>query len=272
MTTKHAKSLAAAPHFHKVLGASVLEYPLDTDSLGTFSGEVDRKCSSRECARRKCEWGLDLLGVELGLASEGSFGPHPTVPFIPCGHEILYFIDRRRNIHLHVGRLCERTNYRMQAIESYDELLQFAIRAGFPSHGMIVRPTPWQAGQILFKGIDAPDKLESAFHESKRLSESGQVWVETDMRAQFNPTRMAEISVLSRSLAERLAARCPVCHSPGWGLVETENGLKCQSCDQPTELIAQEILGCAVCSHRERTRRRDGVQRASPRYCSRCNP
>lgn len=39
LTTKHAKSIAIAPPFEDKLGASVLEYVVDTDKLGTFSGE-----------------------------------------------------------------------------------------------------------------------------------------------------------------------------------------------------------------------------------------
>jgi hypothetical protein len=89
LTTKHEKSLAIAPPFQEILGANVSECPFDTDLLGTFSGEVERVGSALDCVRNKCERGLDLLGGDLGIASEGSFGPHPYVPFIPGGQEIL---------------------------------------------------------------------------------------------------------------------------------------------------------------------------------------
>ena len=91
LTTKHAKSIAIAPPFLKTLGASIIEYVVDTDKLGTFSGEIEREGNALECARKKCEWSLNKLGnkVEFAIASKGSFGPHPFIPFLPCDHEIL---------------------------------------------------------------------------------------------------------------------------------------------------------------------------------------
>ena len=124
LTTKHAKSIPIATTFYEKLGATVLEYAVDTDKLGTFSGEIDRKGNALECARSKCELPLKQLGqsVEFALASEGSFGPHPFMPFIPCNNEILYFIDRKRGFHLHLSCLSEKTNYRTEALGSLEEL------------------------------------------------------------------------------------------------------------------------------------------------------
>ena len=48
LTTKHAKSIAIAPPFWEKLEASVLEYVVDTDALGTFSGEVEREGNALE--------------------------------------------------------------------------------------------------------------------------------------------------------------------------------------------------------------------------------
>jgi hypothetical protein len=112
MPTKHAKSLAVAPPFWKHLEASVLEFVIDTDALGTFSGEVERKGNALDCARRKCELAIDLLGDRANyfLSSEGSFGPHPVVPFLAQDQEILYFIDQDRGFHLHMVQASEKTN------------------------------------------------------------------------------------------------------------------------------------------------------------------
>jgi hypothetical protein len=272
MTTKHAKSIAVAPGFHEILGAAVVEYPLDTDALGTFSGEVERQGSALDCARRKCEWGLDLLNAKFGIASEGSFGPHPFIPFIPSGLEILHFIDRTRDFHLHVSRLCEKTNYRMQTIDSFERLQKFAEETQFPSHALIVRPNLGKSGGVIFKGIDTPEELERSFQRSRTQSSDGLVWVETDMRAHVNPTRMSEISELARQLAHRLATHCPACRAPGWGLVKAEKGLRCEYCDQPTEMIEHEVFGCVLCDHTERKQRPDGLEKAPQMHCGWCNP
>lgn len=272
MTTKHAKSIAVAPGFQEILGAAVAEYPIDTDALGTFSGEVKRRGSALDCARRKCEWGLNLLNAKFGIASEGSFGPHPYIPFIPAGLEVLYFIDRERNFHLHVSRLCEKTNYRAKTIDSFEALQTFAAETQFPSHALIVRPNRMKSRDFIFNGIDTPEELERAFFHSGMQSSDGLVWVETDMRAHVNPTRMSEIAELARQLAQRLATRCPACRAPGWGLVNAEKGLRCEYCDQPTDMIEHEEFGCVLCNHTVEIQRRDGLVSAPQLHCGWCNP
>jgi hypothetical protein len=274
LTTKHAKSIAVSPPFWEILEASVLEYLVDTDLLGTFSGEVEREGNALECARRKCEWSLDRLGekVDYALASEGSFGPHPFIPFLPCDQEILYFIDRKRGFHLHLVHLSEKTNYQMKALSSLEELQTFAEAAQFPSHALIVRPNSRDDKAVLYKGIDTQDGLEVVFRESLKHSHDGKVWVETDMRAQFNPSRMSVISELAEKMAQRLATLCPKCQTPGWGKVRVEKGLHCEYCDQATEMIASEIYGCVLCEHAETLPRADGMKAAPQQHCGWCNP
>ena len=253
---------------------SMLEYPLDTDLLGTFSGEVERQGNALECVRRKCEMGLDILGdkAEYGLASEGSFGPHPQIPFLPCDQEILYFIDRKRGFHLHMVHLTEKTNYQMRALDSWEQLQQFAETAQFPAHALIIRPNNREDSRLLFKGIDTLAALEEAFKESIKASKDGKVWVETDMRAQFNPSRMTTIGELADKLGQRLATPCPACNAPGWGRIKVEKGLHCEYCDQETEKIAREIYGCVSCAHSETLPRVDGMKAAPQMQCGWCNP
>lgn len=272
--TKHAKSIAIAPPLQNHLGAGVLEYVIDTDTLGTFSGEVEREGNALECARRKCEWALDLLGdkIEYCIASEGSFGPHPQIPFLPCDYEVLYFIDRKRCFHLHMVYVTEKTNYQMKTLESLQELEQFAELVLFPSHALIIRPNNRGDSKLLFKGIDTQNALEEAFNESLKVSADGRVWVETDMRAQFNPSRMAAIGELAEKLALRLATSCIKCAAPGWGKTGTIKGLCCQHCGQVTEMIAEEIYGCVICDYTEQHPRADGLKAAPQMHCSWCNP
>lgn len=272
--TKHAKSIAIAPPFWEKLGASVLEYYIDTDTLGTFSGEVERQGSALECARRKCEWALELLGdkVEHCIASEGSFGPHPQIPFLPCDQEILYFIDHKRGFHLHMVHLSEKTNYQMKAVKSLEELQSFAEAAQFPNHALILRPDNHCTKSPIYKGIDTQKALQDAFHQSLSHSSDGKVWAETDMRAQYNPSRMAIIGELADKMAQRLATPCPACHAPGWGRIRVEKGLHREYCDQPTEMVAHEIYGCALCDHIATLARADGLKTAQQKHCGCCNP
>ncbi len=278
MPTKHAKSLAVAPAFFNILGSNILEYVLDTDTLGTFSGEVERLGSSIDCARRKCTWALEILGdkVDYVLASEGSFGPHPAIPFIACNEEILYFIDRKRGFHLHLRILSEKTNYHMQVADTWDEILDFAHSATFPSHGLIMRPNNRNEPGFLFKGILNKQLLKDAFAKCSSQSKDGKVWVQTDMRAHMNPSRMTVIGELAEKMARRLNTLCPSCKTPGWGQVGVEKGLPCEYCHQPTDMVSHDVFGCVLCDHQEVFLRTDevkgGIKLAPQMYCMICNP
>ncbi|MDP4725340.1 MAG: hypothetical protein NWS47_03510 [Alphaproteobacteria bacterium] len=274
LTTKHAKSIAIASPFFEKLNAGVLEYVVDTDQLGTFSGEVERSGNALECARRKCELAFDLLGdtVEFALASEGSFGPHPFIPFSPCDHEILYFIDRKHDFYLHMSHVSEKTNYRKESINSLEELLKFADAVQFPSHALILRPSDRETKTPIFKGINCQLELKKVFTECMKQSANGNVWVETDMRAQFNPSRMAVIKELAEKLADRLSANCPACDTPSWGKVRVEPGLPCQCCKSETKMTKHDIFGCTRCSYEEKYEPFHGLKHSDPGNCEFCNP
>ena len=71
-------------------------------------------------------------------------------------------------------------------------------------------------------------------------------------------------------MARRLAISCPNCHTPGFGQVDIERGLRCSDCGEPTRVIAADISGCGRRPHTVRTPRMG--QRASPQWCDYCNP
>jgi hypothetical protein len=167
--------------------------------------------------------------------------------------------------------LSEKTNYQMQALDSLEELQKFAESVQFPSHALIVRPNDKKDYSLIFKGIYTQNHLEDAFRESLKRSSDGKIWVETDMRAQFNPSRMAAIGELADKLAQRLATSCPACSAPGWGRIKTEKGLHCEYCDQATEMIAHEIYGCVLCDHTKTLPRADGLKTAPQMHCGWCN-
>lgn len=271
-TTKHSKSIALNPPFEKILGAGILEYVVDTDKLGTFSGEVERKGTALDCARQKCEWSIKKTKAEYALASEGSFGPHPFIPFLPSNREILYFIDRVRGFHLHVTDVTTKTNYQMSEISDIEELNNFAEKALFPNHALIIRSFPREMDGPIFKGIDNHANLEAAFTECRKASPKDKVWAETDMRAHYNPTRMKFIESLGEKLAYRLKSLCPDCETPGWGKVDIEAGLPCSLCSLPTDQIKSEIYGCTKCKHKEAMVPKNRQEKADPTYCGFCNP
>ncbi len=272
LVTKHAKDAAIAPVFQKVLGAHVIVFDFDTDVLGTFSGEVPRTGGPLECVQRKCELGIHEGSFDYCLASEGSFGPHPDNPFIPCDHEILYFIDNSRNFHLRSVIFSLKTNFNVKTVNHFEELLDFSRKVKFPSHALIIRPNVWENKNEIFKGIQTEEHLENSFKEAVRISNDKAIRVETDMRAHMNPTRMSVIRKVAEKLAQQLMTACPRCEAPGWGIKRVEKGLKCSYCEFATDWVKSEIMGCVRCSYEIELPRSDGLKSLEPRYCNLCNP
>lgn len=71
LATKQAKEQAIARPFRFALGLEVLApSDLDTDTLGTFTGEVPREGTPLEVCECKARLGMKITGLPLGLASE----------------------------------------------------------------------------------------------------------------------------------------------------------------------------------------------------------
>lgn len=272
IATMHGKEEAISPVFFDFLGLKIVQAKIDTDQLGTFTGEVERKGNALICVREKCELAMKGSAFNIAIASEGSFGPHPVISFMASDCEILYFIDRERGFHLHQALLSIKTNYCIEAIGDPHRLKIFCDQVMFPSHGLIVRPNDSANKTLIFKGIQRFDMLEEAFFKCCSLSVDGRALVETDMRAHMNPTRMGVIKELAYSFAKRLAATCPLCYTPGWGIVDTQNGLECGICGSETAMIRLEVFGCPKCLHKEYRARQDGLIHADPQCCEFCNP
>lgn len=269
--TKHRKQHAVSSSFQGILGAKVIALELDTDMLGTFSGEVERKDDRVTCARKKCEWGLQQSGVSCVLSSEGSFAADPMRPALAVDTETLYYIDAEHDFHLHLTEHSYKTNYKMRVVSSLDELVAFSAEVGFPEHALIIRPNDWRDKAILFKGINSQPQIVTAFEQSLKASRDNLVWVETDMRACFNPSRMGFIAELAEKMALRLTYRCPGCMTPGWGVTSQTAGLECRLCDFPTRGIKANQYACVKCEHTH-TEVISDTLKADPALCFICNP
>ena len=279
LATMHRKQQAVAPAFEQALGLNVVATTdVDTDTLGTFSGETPRRGTMLETALAKARLGMQATGLRLAIASEGSFGPHPEIPFLPAGIELLVFVDADAQSAIHETRVVERTNFAHRVTapvadtDTATELNAFLAQVGFPAHGLIVRPNAGHSHAALRKGIVDRADLDQAVDAAAAASADGRACIETDMRAHMNPTRMAMLAHLATQLALRLAARCPACAAPGWGRIDTTPGLPCEECGTPTEMIAAEVFGCSSCGHRESRSRSDGLLMAPPGRCPQCNP
>jgi len=270
LLTMHRKERAIAPLLTPVFGTEIKTVNgFNTDHYGTFSREVPRSGTQIEAARQKAHKAIELTGLEIGLSSEGSFGAHPMVPYLPWNVELVMLVDNKTNLEL-VGEYCSATtNYAQKTVRDLAGAEEFARQIGFPDHWLIVRPEH-ASHPKMSKDIDSWDKLARAVALSLSVSQSNTVFIETDMRAHANPTRMVNIAKAAAELAAKMTACCPICGVPGFFVVRKVRGLPCEWCDSPTEETKAVILGCIKCSYEEVQPVTSG--KASAGRCQYCNP
>jgi hypothetical protein len=270
IATKHQKETVLAPLLEKHLGvACFLPFGLDTDTLGTFTGEVTRTLDPLAAARAKCHLAMELTGCDLAVASEGSFGPHPTLFFLPADDEVLLFLDRKNQLEIAVREVSTETNYAQEWLSTEEQLADFAQRARFPSHALILRPSP-QRTDGMVKGIQEWAELVRVFRQLK--SQDHQLYIETDMRAMYNPTRLSVIAQVGRKLVQRLGTHCPSCQTPGFGITDSRSGLPCGGCGTPTRSTLSYLHSCQRCGFSEEQKYPHQKQYEDPMYCDYCNP
>jgi hypothetical protein len=280
LATRHGKERVIARALRHGLGADLLHVrSVDTDALGTFCGGVRRPGSALAACIAKAEAALVAGGVEFAIASEGSFGPHPQLPFLAAGREWLVFVDRCRGLTISEQLLAPRTNFAHRLVTAPEAsgpdqgLGRWLEQVGFPSHGLMVRAHNGGAGAAeVEKGLHQWEELVAAIRRAAAASSDGLALVETDMRAHCNPTRMGAIRRLTFRLVRRLASPCPACQAPGWGVVDQRSGLPCGVCGFPTALTRAVVWGCSRCGHQEEKPRPDGLHLADPGQCNWCNP
>jgi hypothetical protein len=272
VATMHKKEQALQKPFKEILGANVESFFIDTDSLGTFSLEIERKLSHLETAKEKCLRALKVSNNKFCISSEGSFGQDPRLPFLSMNFETLYVIDLENSVEFHVSNKTNHTNYCHESFSDLNSSKEFLDKALFPSHALIVKPQSISDTKLLFKSIQDRESLINAFDTCKKADPKGLVLIQTDMRAHLNPTRMKFIENLAQNLADRLNAFCPECNSPGFGLKKYLKGKPCEYCGFETEEIEWELTGCIKCSFEEKKSYNPIKPFASAAFCLYCNP
>ena len=270
LTSKHQKLNQIGPVFAELVGLHINEMALDTDKLGTFTGEIERLDPPKETAIRKARMGMTATGSTLGIASEGSIGPDPLVPFIISDIEHLVLVDAELGIVIsETYRSFDITTATITAAPGQD-LSDFLLKADFPHHKLIVRPNT-EARNHSVKGVAALAELIAAIEACAKKSPNGFVVIESDLRAHCSPSRRANIRRAAEALGLRISQLCPRCDAPGWGRVSYKKGVRCSECLRINpEAIAQEILGCVKCDHTESGK--IIAQTLDSAYCNWCNP
>jgi hypothetical protein len=268
LATQHRKGEVVAPEFKSILGMHAEEIHVDTDSLGTFTGEIARVGTAKDVVIAKARLAIVKSGNPFSIASEGSIGVDPLIPFINSDIEHMAFIDEEHGFT--VVETIRSTEIVVDTIRanSGTPLEEFLRGADFPHHKLIIRsvesPTAFS-----IKGIDSYLLLEKSLQQA--FKNYPEVIIESDLRAHCSPSRMANIALVAHKLALRLSNLCPECLTPGWGVVGFVKGLPCTECEEISEeALKAEILGCVKCSLT-----REGkilAEAIDPSRCDLCNP
>jgi hypothetical protein len=270
IATKHQKEQVIAPILEEGLGVQCfVPENYDSDIFGTFSGEIDRKNTALETVRAKCLAALEQFDCDLGIASEGSFGSHPSIFFAQADDEFLIFIDKKNDLEIVVRELSLDTNFYGENILNTEMLSDFANKVQFPSHAILLRTKPDDVTGLV-KGITTKCHLEDSFQ--LLMSAHGSVYAETDMRAMFNPTRMGVIKIAAQKLLDAIKSECPSCKTPGFCVTDAKQGLPCSWCSAPTRSTLSFIYSCKKCSFSSEKMYPHQKTTEDPGFCDSCNP
>jgi hypothetical protein len=270
LLTQHGKEKVITPILSPDLDCIVEHVTgFDTDQLGTFTREITRIGTQLGAARCKARKGMELSGLSVGMASEGSFGPDPFTGLFPWNVELLVWIDDGLGIEI-VGMAQGVARSGHLQTGDWSAVETFAVSENFPQHQLVLRPNG-QEDLRIYKGIADWARLKSCFLDCIAESSNQQVFVETDMRAFANPSRMQNIEQAARDLLQRLQSCCPACKTPGYWVTERQPGLPCAACGLPTSSYRNAVWTCLRCQHKSVQPRTDCAA-ADPKHCSYCNP
>ncbi|MEP7229305.1 MAG: DUF6671 family protein [Ginsengibacter sp.] len=270
IATKHEKEKIIAPLFEEAFEVKCFTPEnFDTDLLGTFTGEIEREDDPITTLRNKCHQAMELSNCDLGIASGGSFGPHPTIFFVYADDEFLIFIDKKNNLEIIERELSLKTNFNGAEIKTEKELAEFANSIIFPSHALILRKAKDDYTEII-RGINNWQLLAETFQTL--LNKYGSAYAETDMRAVYNPTRMEVIETAAKKLIKKIDSFCPDCNTRGFEIKDAIKGLLCSLCRLPTRSTLSHIYECKKCGFKKEIKFPFNITEEDPMYCDYCNP
>lgn len=244
---------------------------VNTDEFGTFSGEIERKQDALSTLRLKCDAGKNRFPeVDLFLASEGSFGPHPELFFSSANEELILLKDYR-NDKEYIGRtVTTNTNYSRLRSNNKDEIEAFIKNIGFPHHGILLKIESSGATDLWHKNLTNWDELHSILHQYP--TNSCFIEVRTDMRAHRNPTRQEAIKSCLKNLITQIESNCPACHSVYFTLDQIIPGLPCKACSFPTKSTLKYVYKCQFCKYEQEQLFPKNKKHEDPQFCDFCNP
>ena len=265
LLTKHEKEKLIKPSFDEMGWRFIHTTGFDTDLLGNFSGELPRKLSPLDCAKKKAQIACELSDAEYGLGSEGSFYPS-VLGFGTANMELIACVHRSGKL-IAVG-YHEAPVYadKIMINSAEDAALNDFIHNLPNGQGSIITV----ANRTVAKGVTEAEHIRYRLKQLSADEFSSGVEVSYDFRAHHCPSRREHINVAALSLKKKLGSCCPACDQRGFWPEESLPGLPCEWCSLPTSLIKTRIATCNHCGYQEQY----PVEKAfaSPQYCNHCNP
>ncbi len=268
IATKHQKDRVLAPVLSEKLQAVTTHLAFDTDTFGTFSGEVPRPGDQLTTLKAKAQAAAKTTELPYVVVSEGAVSSHPLLPGTAITREFVALYDKAADVFVfgqctgllpHVHKGSTRSLTEVQAlIEQFD----------FPTHQVILKNHE-DKPSVIVKDIQTEAELLAA---AKRLLRWPwqRVHLETDVRADRHPERMAVIKEAGLDLALNLLRPCPSCHHGGFSPTGATPGLPCEACGTATELALSTTYTCPYCTYEEHVPAEPSTAPAAE--CPRCNP
>jgi hypothetical protein len=263
LSSKHQKEGLLQPIFESFGLSLLVNEGFDTDAYGTFCGAIPRTEGPKTTVKEKCLAGMGFAGKRQGLASEGSFGPHPNVPFLTINEEWLVYIDLERNLEIFGRSTTLEVCHAKLDCQDAEQLPTFLASCSFGPQGLVFKDT--ENAKVVAKGIQDLAQLEQLMHQYPKWE------IETDLRAHMNPLRQKNIIAAAKDLTDRMHRYCPKCTQPDFSVQRVSGNLLCEVCLQKTNTYQYLAYSCTHCYHQLIEQRKD-KNFEDPQYCNHCNP
>lgn len=269
LLTQHGKESVIILELATIPCKVIHVHGFDTDQLGKFTRDKAREGTQIEAARKKAQIGMQLADLPLGIANEGVFSADPMMGIIPWNYELVILIDDIRNIEITANANSKAQHFHMM-VDSWADLEDSLNQFNFPTHYLVVRPEHENYPRYI-AGINNPKGLREAFDWALQESSNKKVFIENDLRAFANPTRMATIAQATKHLVQKMQSLCPQCQAPGFCVTEKIPGKECAICRSPTKITKFDHWTCSKCNYNNDVLVNED-QFADPKYCDCCNP
>ncbi len=265
LVTHHGKGGVIAPLLQSA-GWTVDVLDRDTDALGTFSGDVERRGSPRDVAITKALLASGESAAPWFLASEGSLTRDPWG--LARDHELVVLVHAASRVTL-VGEALSHdvvlVGEEVNSEWSDSRLDDLCARADLGRHHLMVvsvtHDVPARGG--LARRVEVETALREMSAPGRRLR------IQSDCRAHLSASRREVIGAATRDLIRKLSSTCPSCAGVGFSPVEAVEGLRCSQCYLPTREPRAHLWACPWCDFRRETLVEATVD---PSRCPWCNP